>query len=70
MVTADYMRDPVKPVLDGEPNYQDLCVDPFSRTWPAEFGHYSEYDVRKQAYRAVFAKACRHTYGLHAVWQF
>ncbi len=28
MVTADYMRDPVKPVLDGEPNYQDLCVNP------------------------------------------
>ena len=53
MVTADYMRDPVIPVLDGEPNYQDLPVDPFSRMWPAEFGLYSEYDGRKQAYRGL-----------------
>jgi hypothetical protein len=26
--------------------------------------------VRKQAYRAVFAGACGHTYGHHSVWQF
>lgn len=70
MITADYMRNPPKPVLDGEPCYEDHPIDPFSRTWQVEFGRYRAYDVRRQAYRAVFAGACGHTYGHHAVWQF
>ena len=70
MITADYLRNPPKPVLDGEPNYEDHPIDPFSRTWQVHFGRYRDYDVRKQAYRAVFAGACGHTYGHHAVWQF
>ncbi|MDP9315117.1 MAG: glycoside hydrolase family 140 protein [Chloroflexota bacterium] len=70
MITADYVRSPVKPVLDGEPNYEDHPIDPFRRTWQVEFGRFRDYDVRKQAYRAVFAGACGHTYGHHAVWQF
>ena len=70
MVTADYRREPAKPVLDGEPNYEDHPVDPFQRQWQADFGRFSDYDVRKQAYRAVFAGACGHTYGHHSVWQF
>ncbi|MDJ0752226.1 MAG: glycoside hydrolase family 140 protein [Ardenticatenaceae bacterium] len=70
MVTADYGRHPIKPVLDGEPNYEDHPIDPFSRSWQPAFGRFTDYDVRKQAYRAVFAGACGHTYGNHAVWQF
>lgn len=70
MVTADYRRTPTKPVLDGEPNYEHHPVDPYLRKWKPEMGRYSDYDVRKQAYRAVFAGACGHTYGSHSIWQF
>ncbi len=70
MIRSDYERKPSKPVLDAEPNYEDHPVDPFLRKWQASFGRYSDYDVRKQAYRAVFSGACGHTYGHHSVWQF
>lgn len=69
MVTADYHRTPVKPVLDGEPNYEHHPIDPYLRKWKPEYGRYTGYDVRKQAYRAVFAGACGHTYGSHSIWQ-
>jgi len=69
MVRADYERTPVKPVLDGEPNYEHHPIDPYLRAWKPEFGRFTDYDVRKQAYRAVFAGACGHTYGSHSVWQ-
>jgi hypothetical protein len=70
MIRADYARSPVKPTLDGEPNYEDHPIDPFLRPWQPEYGRFSAYDVRKQAFRAVFAGACGHTYGHHSVWQF
>jgi len=70
MIASDYNRLPSKPVLDGEPNYEDHPIDPFMRKWQAEFGRYDDYDTRKQAYRAVFAGACGHTYGHHSMWQF
>jgi hypothetical protein len=69
-ITNDYNRTPPKPTLDGEPNYEDHPIDPFMRKWTPDLGRYTEYDVRKQAYRAVFAGACGHTYGHHSVWQF
>jgi hypothetical protein len=69
-IQADYQRQPLKPALDGEPNYEDHPVDPYQRQWQPEFGRYTDYDVRKQAYRSVFNGACGHTYGHHSVWQF
>ncbi len=69
MIRADYARAPAKPVLDGEPNYEHHPIDPYLRTWQPEYGRFTDYDVRKQAYRAVFAGACGHTYGSHSVWQ-
>ncbi|MBN1262534.1 MAG: glycoside hydrolase family 140 protein [Anaerolineae bacterium] len=69
MIAADYGRRPAKPVLDGEPNYEHHPVDPYLRQWTPALGRYTGYDVRKQAYRAVFAGACGHTYGSHSVWQ-
>jgi len=69
MIHADYARTPAKPVIDDEPNYEDHPVDPYLRPWRLEYGRYNDYDVRKQAYRAVFAGACGHTYGNHSVWQ-
>jgi hypothetical protein len=70
MITSDYNRTPAKPVLDGEPNYEHHPVDPWTRKWDSSCGRYTDYDVRKQAYRAVFAGACGHTYGSHSIWQF
>jgi len=70
LISKDYVRQPVKPVLDGEPCYEDHPIDPFLRAWKPEMGRFNDYDVRKAAYRAVFSGACGHTYGHHAVWQF
>lgn len=69
MILADYERTPAKPTLDGEPNYEHHPIDPYLRPWKPEYGRFSDYDVRKQAYRAVFAGACGHTYGSHSIWQ-
>jgi len=70
MIENDYNRTPIKPVLDGEPNYEDHPIDPWTRRWTPEHGRFTDYDVRKQGYRSVFAGACGYTYGHHAVWQF
>jgi hypothetical protein len=69
-VHSDYLLLPPKPVLDGEPNYEHHPIDPFDRVWTEEYHRFSDYDVRKQAYRSVFAGACGLTYGHHSVWQF
>lgn len=70
MITKDYQRLPVKPVLDAEPNYEDHPIDPWSRKWEARHGRFTDYDVRKQGYRSVFAGGCGYTYGHHTIWQF
>jgi len=69
MVAHDYGLTPAKPVLDGEPNYEDHPVRPWPRWDPAD-GYYRDHDVRKQLYRSVFAGACGVTYGHHSIWQF
>lgn len=62
---ADYDRAPVKPVLDGEPIYEDHPVS-FD---PAKLGHSIAADVRRPLYWDLFSGACGHTYGHHSVWQ-
>ncbi len=62
---ADYERTPVKPVIDGEPIYEDHPVS-FK---PDELGHSVAADVRRPFYWDVFGGACGHTYGHHSVWQ-
>jgi len=69
LITNDYALIPPKPTLDGEPCYEDHPVNPYTREWKPEYGYFDDYDVRKQAYRAVFAGACGHTYGHHSIWQ-
>jgi len=64
-VHRDRAYQPVRPVLDGEPNYEDHPVN-----WDTANGYFRDYDVRKAIYRSVFAGACGVTYGHHAVWQF
>lgn len=64
-IAADYALTLAKPVLDGEPGYED-----HPESFNAENGYLDDYDVRKSAYWAVFAGACGHTYGCHDIWQF
>jgi len=56
---------PTKPVLDGEPNYEDHPIN-----WNKNNGYFRDYDVRRQTYRSVFSGACGVTYGNQAMWQF
>jgi hypothetical protein len=62
---ADYDRKPTKPVLDGEPLYEDHPVSFNAR----QFGHSVSSDVRRPLYWDLFSGACGHTYGHHSVWQ-
>jgi hypothetical protein len=62
---ADYNRTPVKPVIDGEPLYEDHPVS----FRPKELGHSIAGDVRRPLYWDLFGGACGHTYGHHSVWQ-
>jgi hypothetical protein len=65
MIAADYAKKPVRPCLDGEPCYEEHPVN-----WVPANGYFDDYDVRKSAYRALFAGAFGHTYGANPVWQF
>ena len=67
-IEYDYSLTPVKPTLDGEPNYEDHPVSPWP-VWDPKNGYFRDYDVRKQLYRSVFAGGCGVTYGHHSVWQ-
>jgi hypothetical protein len=62
---ADYDRAPIKPVLDGEPVYEDHPI----AFKPDEHGHSVAADVRRPLYWDLFGGACGHTYGHHSVWQ-
>lgn len=62
---ADYQREPVKPVIDGEPIYEDHPVS----FQPKEHGHSIAADVRRPLYWDLFSGAFGHTYGHHSIWQ-
>ena len=62
---ADYERTPVKPVLDGEPIYEDHPVSFDAK----KLGHSISGDVRRPLYWNLFTGAFGHTYGHHSVWQ-
>ncbi len=62
---VDYDRTPVKPVLDGEPIYEDHPVS-FDA---GKLGHSIAADVRRPLYWNLFNGAFGHTYGHHSVWQ-
>ncbi len=64
-IASDYNLTPVKPVLDGEPLYEDHPLAFRAR----DNGYSFDAHVRQRAYWDVFAGACGHTYGNHSVWQ-
>jgi hypothetical protein len=64
-VERSLATQPVKPVLDGEPSYEDIPqgLHDFSQPrWKAE-------DVRRYAYWSVFAGSFGHTYGNNSTMQ-
>jgi hypothetical protein len=61
----DYDRTPIKPVLDGEPIYEDHPVSFDAK----KLGHSIAADVRRPLYWNLFSGAFGHTYGHHSVWQ-
>jgi hypothetical protein len=65
MIEADYARTPIKPVIDGEPRYEDHPIN-----WKPETGYFDDADVRQAVYWSVFAGGMGVTYGCHNVWQF
>ncbi len=65
-VDSTWKHTPRKPVLDGEPSYEDIpqgLHDGNEPRWQAA-------DVRRYAYWSVFAGSCGHTYGHNAIMQF
>ncbi len=65
-VRDDYAKEPVKPVLDGEPSYEGIPQGLHDTTQP----YWTDADSRRYAYWSVFAGSCGHTYGDNAVMQF
>lgn len=59
-------KEPLRPVLDGEPSYEDIPQGLHGLTEP----RWQASDVRRYAYWSVFAGSCGHTYGHNSVMQF
>lgn len=59
-----YEKTPTKPVLDGEPNYEDHPV-----AWNPENGWFDDFETRQAAYWSMLSGAFGHTYGNHNIWQ-
>lgn len=73
-VAKAWSKTNIKPVLDGEPAYEDIpqgMVDEieflFGVNDPTKW---MDCDVRRYAYWSVFAGSCGHTYGHNAIMQF
>lgn len=65
-VDSAQVYSPLKPVLDGEPSYEDIPQGLHSAEEPL----WNDKDVRRYAYWSVFAGSCGHTYGHNAIMQF
>ncbi|HEY0945399.1 MAG TPA: DUF4038 domain-containing protein [Opitutaceae bacterium] len=66
MTRRDRALTPAKPVIDGEPCYEDHPVN-----WKRGPGDewFGEFEVRRAAYWSLLAGAAGHTYGNHNLWQ-
>jgi hypothetical protein len=61
----DYHRKPTKPVIDGEPRYEDHAIN-----WKPELGRFEAFDARQAAYWSMLSGAAGHTFGNHNIFQF
>ena len=57
---------PLKPVLDGEPSYEDIPQGLHNPQEP----RWTDKDIRRYAYWSVLAGSCGHTYGHNSIMQF
>ncbi|BCM92468.1 hypothetical protein IAD21_04348 [Abditibacteriota bacterium] len=72
LIEADYALTPTKPVIDGEPRYEDHPIAwnwDYPNQWDASNGYFDALDVRRATYMALFSGACGHTYGANSVFQ-
>ncbi|MFC3199452.1 glycoside hydrolase family 140 protein [Parapedobacter deserti] len=61
----DYHRTPTKPIMDGEPRYENHPVN-----WaPDVFGWFDDADVRQTLYWSILSGGFGYTYGCHSIWQ-
>ncbi|MDR1440723.1 MAG: glycoside hydrolase family 140 protein, partial [Clostridiales bacterium] len=65
MIGKDYALAPPKPVIDGEPGYED-----HPEGFDPKNGYLDAADARQSMYMALLSGACGHTYGNHSVWGF
>lgn len=59
-----YNLPTTKPVLDGEPCYEDHPIN-----WNGANGWFDAFDSRRAGWWSMLAGACGHTYGNHNIWQ-
>jgi hypothetical protein len=59
-IRSDYDKTPAKPVLNGEPGYENRPEAPTSSAWKCRY----------EGYWSVFAGAFGYTYGAERIWQF
>ena len=64
-VDSTWAYNPMKPVLDAEPSYEDIPMGLHDKNEP----RWKACDVRRYAYWSVFAGSCGHTYGHNAIMQ-
>jgi hypothetical protein len=64
-VEMSFEKTPLKPVIDGEPSYEDIPQGLHDANQP----RWQDYDVRRYAYWSVFAGSFGHTYGHNSVMQ-
>lgn len=65
MIQNGRERTPAKPILDGEPRYENHPIE-----FNVRKGFFDAGDVRQAIYTGLFAGGCGFTYGCHAIWQF
>jgi hypothetical protein len=65
-VDSCFSYKPLRPVLDGEPSYENIPQGLHNPDEP----RWTDSDMRRYAYWSVFAGACGHTYGNNEIMQF
>ena len=65
-VDSCFSYTPMRPVLDGEPSYENIPQGLHNPQEP----RWHDGDMRRYAYWSVFAGSCGHTYGNNEIMQF
>jgi len=66
LIAQDRARTPTRPVLDGEPCYENIPL--MGGAWNPTGMRFTAADARRRAWRGVLGGACGHTYGCNEIW--